>query len=57
MHICRFVMSYATLVSALSACNMLAPTPRQTFGATQTMQAPVGDRKVSASGALSCGNP
>src|ERR1700677_4836011 len=39
------VLSYATLVSALSACTSVAPTPRQTFGAAQTIQVPIGDRR------------
>jgi hypothetical protein len=45
MQIGKFVMGYATLVSALSGCTALAPTPRQTFRATQTVRVPVGDWK------------
>jgi hypothetical protein len=45
MRLGRLVLSYATLMSALSACTTVAPTPRQTFSAAQTIQAPVGDRQ------------
>jgi hypothetical protein len=45
MRLGRLVLSCATLMSALGACTTVAPTPRQTFGAAPTLQAPIDDRQ------------